>query len=405
MHRDDKRTHSGTCAAVTSTHSTAEHGSEYGQMDGDDVLAPYESDFEPVDIEDNDEPAYMLVASPSQADAASSSPSSAAPSTTTRSAPLALRIVFPSDIGGVLIGRSGRHINKLKQSTHATWHVSTGGAKDDRLVTLSGTPTTIAQAVRTLAEHIVDQTPRSSSSSSSRRSHDHPGTPSSATTAPQPDDMLTLNLLFPAKTIGQLLGPSGERLQHVRQLADVHRLHITRDPLPYTHERIVQVTATPDGLRAAAGALLQATDGLLGAAQSAATLYRPVADGLRSFLRMDAETLRDGGKGRKRSRSTTERPAQRASDDGGKRRRTCKQREMTEKMVVADAAAGWLIGRNGRRIAEVVRRSGADVRLSPRVRGMADRVVTITGAPHRVSDARRRIERTVHAFERGNTSD
>ncbi|KAJ1722100.1 hypothetical protein LPJ53_003469, partial [Coemansia erecta] len=77
----------------------------------------------------------------------------------------------------------------------------------------------------------------------------------------------------------------------------------------------------------------------------------------------------------------------------------------TKKIVVSDVVAGWLIGRNGSRIASVMRRSGADIRLSPRVRCMNDRIVTITGSSHTVRDARKRIERKVRAFEQGNASD
>ncbi|KAJ2888277.1 hypothetical protein FB639_000749 [Coemansia asiatica] len=57
---------------------------------------------------------------------------------------LSLRLVFPSEDGGVLIGKNGRHINKLKETTTATWLISSGHAFDDRIVTISGSVADIA---------------------------------------------------------------------------------------------------------------------------------------------------------------------------------------------------------------------------------------------------------------------
>ncbi|KAJ1719281.1 RNA binding protein, heterogenous nuclear RNP-K like protein, partial [Coemansia erecta] len=280
-----------------------------GPTTPDDILDSYESDFEPDAEYDDEAPSYMVVVGPEPAAIWDTRPQQPV-SSDNASAALALRIVFASDCGGVLIGKGGCHINMLKQTTSASWHITTGDVSDDRIVTVSGTPTSIAEAVGKLAEHIVDQT------SPGSKTRDLLSCPSA------PYNALTLNLLFPVKTIGHLLGPSGARISHLRSDRSIQRLHITKEPIPFTQERIVQVTGTAPGLQTAALAILQATEETLAQLQGAATLYRPVRNGLRSFLRMESKELREMG--RKRSRSTadaTDHRDRHGRDEAGKRPR------------------------------------------------------------------------------------
>ncbi|KAJ2786962.1 hypothetical protein GGI15_001123, partial [Coemansia interrupta] len=287
-------------------------------------------------------------------------------------------------------------------------------------------------AVRKLAEHIVDQTSRSN------KKRDLDSCPTAPTNA------LTLNMLFPMRATGIRMGSPGGQLNRLLHHASVLHITITKEPLPFTHERIVRVTGTPCGLQTATKAILQAAGDTLGKLQSEATLYRPVRYGLRNFLRRKWDAGREPARKRARSMAdASDRQDRRTPDDRddrddrGKRPRRMSDHsdarsassgsrpwsagsrsresgweerrhgrdDAVEKIVVSNEVAGWLIGRNGCRIAKVMRRSGADIRLSPRVMCMDDRIVTITGSPYKVKDARRLVERNIRAFESGDTSD
>ncbi|KAJ2451631.1 hypothetical protein GGI03_006852 [Coemansia sp. RSA 2337] len=52
---------------------------------------------------------------------------------------LVVRLLFPPEDGGMLIGKDGCHINKLKASTTALWSIKGNNAnQEDRVVAISG---------------------------------------------------------------------------------------------------------------------------------------------------------------------------------------------------------------------------------------------------------------------------
>ncbi|KAJ1766115.1 RNA binding protein, heterogenous nuclear RNP-K like protein [Coemansia sp. RSA 1813] len=74
--------------------------------------------------------------------------------------------------------------------------------------------------------------------------------------------------------------------------------------------------------------------------------------------------------------------------------------EKTEnKLVISDSIAGRLIGRNGCCLTSLQERSGAKITLSPRIQGMPDRVVTMTGSHEQVNKAYKLIKTTMRDFE------
>ncbi|KAJ2782344.1 RNA binding protein, heterogenous nuclear RNP-K like protein [Coemansia javaensis] len=326
-----------------------------------------------------------------------------------------LRLLFSCGDGGMLIGKGGCHIARLKESTSVSWVVTSNtSASVDRIVAIRGTPEDLAEAIRVLAEHIGEQ---------SRAGARH----------------TVLRFLFPTKSIGAILGPSGSHAERKRAELGIPWLHVHRDAIPFTQERIVEVGGSARTLSAAAAWMLRATMPALVQLQGSSTLYAPVEHGLDQLLlhercagsgdpRAGCAWLWRTGRGapdqphrqprracegssyrpraerqrprrspprsrspqsRSPARSRSPRPRAKHSRDG----------KLTEKLVVPDSVAGRLIGRNGKGLAALEERSGARIVLSPRIESIADRVATVVGRRGEVRRACRLIRDSVRSFE------
>ncbi|KAJ1965713.1 hypothetical protein GGI12_000574 [Dipsacomyces acuminosporus] len=389
---------------------------------------------------------------------------------------LTMRLLFPFEDGGALIGKDGRHITKLKESTTATWLITSNNSNyEDRVVILRGSVDSIAS----LAKHLCEQSKGAATDDNST------------------DRVLTLYFLFPFKCIGAIVGPAGAYVQKLRTEPGVRKLHIFKNTIPFTQERIVEVGATASGMKLVSAWLLRHTKSNLTLLQESSTLYKPVRDGLRQFLALDQRTGgsdpheltksagssstatsfaphrarpgdevgSSGGGGRKRSHSalgpdhpgsadgtsrslsykrprglsevsstgnassrsghgtrtgrSSDRPrssysttaassrprrhspssSHRRSDSSRHGSHHGSSKETEEKMVVPDRIAGRLIGRNGMHLLHLQDCSGAQIKLSPRIENMPDRIVTIVGRPDRVTNACRLIKDSVRTFE------
>ncbi|KAJ2852610.1 Poly(rC)-binding protein 3 [Coemansia brasiliensis] len=321
-----------------------------------------------------------------------------------------LRLIFSHEDGGVLIGKNGRHIAKLKESTKASWFISRNtedGA--DRLVVLRGSASELANAIYALAQHLSEQA-----------------------TDNRPDDksvqLPTLHFLFPIKSIGSILGPGGANIAKKRADLDINWLHIFHDAIPFTSERIVETKGTPSALKAVTAWLIQTTMPDLSILQQTAAPYCPVRNGLHKMLVQERQYASSDHRnpinrgGRKRSLSSFEpdtyRPATDSSQDRNKRPRrssdnsdersrrrmptsqsSSKHSNRKEKIVIPDTMAGRIIGRNGTHLALLREKSGARIELSPRVPSMQDRIVTISGHTKQVNDARKLVKDCIRKFE------
>ncbi|ORX73859.1 hypothetical protein DL89DRAFT_253779 [Linderina pennispora] len=244
-----------------------------------------------------------------------------------------VRLIFPHEDGGVLIGKEGRHITKLKEATKATWLITSNNSdREDRVVILRGAVDHISQ-VRTSAAwpmvlysfgvsaysvpHIAPATPiphtpnRGRQEAAVLREHHchaiHELSKHLCTEARHPTNpgSLLLRYLFPFRAIGAIVGPGGSYIEELRAKPGVQRLHIYKSTIPFTQERVVEVGATPEAMQMAAQWLVDHTKSNLTQLQESSTLYKP-------FLAMNQRTMaaeasestvgREDGN-RKRSRS------------------------------------------------------------------------------------------------------
>ncbi|KAJ2068073.1 Poly(rC)-binding protein 4 [Coemansia sp. S155-1] len=196
---------------------------------------------------------------------------------------LVVRLLFPPEDGGMLIGKDGCHINKLKASTTALWSIKGNNAnQEDRVVAISGSaegvvnpsPNFHLQAIQALTEHMDQQQRKTAALDSSR----------SATGS------LILRLLLPAGCIGFVMGPGGARVAKLRIDSKISRLHIYRDNISQADERVIEISGTKEALCHAVTLILRETGAALTAQQSIATLYRPSRNGLRRLQSGDRAT-------------------------------------------------------------------------------------------------------------------
>ncbi|KAJ2493862.1 Poly(rC)-binding protein 2 [Coemansia sp. RSA 2050] len=373
---------------------------------------------------------------------------------------LMVRLLFPPGDGGMLIGKDGCHINKLKESTTALWSIKGSNTdQEDRVVVLSGSAEGVINAIQALTEHMEQQQRLAATLGASRSA---PGS-------------LMLRLLFPAGCIGFVMGPGGARVAKLRVDSGISRLHIYRDNISQADERVIEICGARRAICQAIILMLCEMGSALATQQGIATLYRPSRSGLHRLLSGDraassSETRTDtyipsSSKDYHRNRSqsllelgeadsgriSSERPRQKrrmsdnsesdswprkrlvseASESGRRsnavhrhshtrqgsspqpKRRTSRnppvasstgkrgtsECSMEEKLVIPDSVAGRLIGRKGSYLLSLEAQSGAQISLSPRVPNMTDRIVTVVGRAGEVSAACKLIKDSVQSFE------
>ncbi|KAJ2590253.1 hypothetical protein EV177_009098, partial [Coemansia sp. RSA 1804] len=185
---------------------------------------------------------------------------------------LTARLVFHSKDGGMLIGKDGRHINMLKESTAASWSITgSTAASEDRIVAISGPTSSVVDAVHSLAEHIDKQQQRHLDRHKSSE--------------PNP---LVLRFLFPLKCIGAILGVGGSRASKLRADPEITRFHVFGDTIPFTQERIVEIGGSTSALKKATLLMLKSTESMLTYTQENSTLYQPVKNGLHQMIARDS---------------------------------------------------------------------------------------------------------------------
>ncbi|KAJ2665412.1 Poly(rC)-binding protein 3 [Coemansia sp. RSA 1200] len=244
---------------------------------------------------------------------------------------LTARLVFHSKDGGMLIGKDGRHINMLKESTAASWSITGSTAEhEDRIVAISGPTSSVVDAVHLLAEHIDKQQQQQQRYPDRHKSSE-----------PNP---LVLRFLFPLKCIGAILGVGGSRASKLRADPGITRFHVFGETIPFTQERIVEIGGSTSALKTATLLMLKSTESMLTYTQKHSTLYQPVKNGLHQMIARDSghaddvfsprtEKCRVGSKhvhpqrtaveshgrnggSKKRSRSLVKTDGSRADDDG-----------------------------------------------------------------------------------------
>ncbi|GAA5855644.1 hypothetical protein JCM9279_000743 [Rhodotorula babjevae] len=182
---------------------------------------------------------------------------------------LTLRALVSSKEAGVIIGRGGATIAQIRQDATVKAGVSkVVPGVPDRVLSIGGTVDSVAKAYSLVAQTILE--------------NPVPSPTSAATTeggaAASPSASASIRLLISHLLIGSVIGKGGSKIRQIQELASA-RMVASKEMLPQSTERIVEVTGQPEGVRIAvqeiAKCLIDDWDRSQGT-----VLYHPGAEGL-----------------------------------------------------------------------------------------------------------------------------
>ncbi|BGP28289.1 RNA binding protein, heterogenous nuclear RNP-K like protein [Rhodotorula toruloides] len=181
---------------------------------------------------------------------------------------LTLRALVSSKEAGVIIGRAGATIAQIRTDANVKAGVSkVVPGVPDRVLSIGGTVESVAKAYSLVAQTILENPVPSGSSPS--------GGDSSAVS---PSASASIRLLISHLLIGSVIGKGGSKIRQIQELAQA-RMVASKEMLPQSTERIVEVTGQPGSVRLAvqeiAKCLIEDWDRSQGT-----VLYHPGAEGL-----------------------------------------------------------------------------------------------------------------------------
>ncbi|GAA6054942.1 hypothetical protein JCM3770_004062 [Rhodotorula araucariae] len=179
---------------------------------------------------------------------------------------LTLRALVSSKEAGVIIGRGGATIAQIRQDANVKAGVSkVVPGVPDRVLSIGGTVDSVAKAYSLVAQTILENPVPSPTSPSGEA-------------AQAPSASASIRLLISHLLIGSVIGKGGSKIRQIQELASA-RMVASKEMLPQSTERIVEVTGQPDGVRLAvqeiAKCLIDDWDRSQGT-----VLYHPGAEGL-----------------------------------------------------------------------------------------------------------------------------
>ncbi|ORY90302.1 hypothetical protein BCR35DRAFT_299927 [Leucosporidium creatinivorum] len=152
---------------------------------------------------------------------------------------LTLRALVSSKEAGVIIGRGGATIATLRSESNVKAGVSKvvpGVA--DRILSVGGAIEGVAKAYSLVAQTILENPVPAPGSP------DAPAAPTSTTT--------TVRLLISHLLIGSVIGKGGAKIRQIQDVSGA-RMVASKDMLPQSTERVVEVSGSPEGIRLAVG--------------------------------------------------------------------------------------------------------------------------------------------------------
>ncbi|KAL9105792.1 MAG: hypothetical protein Q9227_009094 [Pyrenula ochraceoflavens] len=295
---------------------------------------------------------------------------------------LTLRAIVSSKEAGVIIGKAGKNVAELRDKTGVKAGVSkvvTG--VHDRVLTVTGPLQSTAKAYSIVAEGLVEGAPQMGMGGVIPNNGTHP-----------------IRLLISHNQMGTIIGRQGGKIKHIQDTSGV-RMVAQKEMLPQSTERIVEVQGTPEGIEKAVweigkcliddwqrgtGTVLynpavraQVGAGPLGGAVGASTGGSGgYGGGPRSYNRTGNGADFSDGTGYRRSNSDA------AVRGGGIPMVTEDGEEVqTQNISIPADMVGCIIGRQGSKISEIRKTSGARISIAKAPHDESgERMFTIMGS-------------------------
>ncbi|EMS24921.1 KH domain RNA-binding protein [Rhodotorula toruloides NP11] len=298
---------------------------------------------------------------------------------------LTLRALVSSKEAGVIIGRAGATIAQIRTDANVKAGVSkVVPGVPDRVLSIGGTVESVAKAYSLVAQTILENPVPSGSSPS--------GGDSSAVS---PSASASIRLLISHLLIGSVIGKGGSKIRQIQELAQA-RMVASKEMLPQSTERIVEVTGQPESVRLAVQEIAkcliedwdrsQGTGGFGGprGGQQRVGGQGAGAMGMNPFVRSNGGMQGQGGR---RQQGGGAQQGGQAGAGGPSLAGTVVGNESDpnwreQKISIPSDMVGCIIGRGGTKINEIRRMSGSRISIAKTAHDeTGERMFVISGLP------------------------
>ncbi|KAI9263226.1 hypothetical protein BDA99DRAFT_509641 [Phascolomyces articulosus] len=291
---------------------------------------------------------------------------------------LTLRALVTTKEAGVIIGKAGKNVAELRDSTG----VKAGVSKviqgvHDRVLTVSGSLEGVAKAYSLIAQTLLDN-PIS------------PATPPTSPTSPSSNNnnggvMATIRLLISHNLMGTVIGRQGAKIKHIQDTSGV-RMVASKTLLPQSTERVVEVRGTVEGVHLAISEIGQC---LIDDKERAygTILYNPTK--VDTVNQQQQQTSQQQSQSRRTSITRTGNGTDFSDYQQNSRRTSVSSQNFlnnpnvrTQHISIPSDMVGCIIGRGGSKITEIRRLSGSRISIAKVPHDESgERMFTIQGTP------------------------
>ncbi|KAI8975528.1 hypothetical protein BDF20DRAFT_879198 [Mycotypha africana] len=165
---------------------------------------------------------------------------------------LILRALVTTKEAGVIIGKGGKNVAELRETTH----VKAGVSKviqgvHDRVLSVCGTLEGVAKAYAFIARTVLENPiPGTTTSSSTTNIPNSAAATAAADINSTEQPTITLRLLISHNLMGTVIGRQGTKIKHIQDTSGA-RMTASKTLLPQSTERVVEVRGTVEALEQA----------------------------------------------------------------------------------------------------------------------------------------------------------
>ncbi|GAA5803928.1 hypothetical protein HPULCUR_009413 [Helicostylum pulchrum] len=306
---------------------------------------------------------------------------------------LTLRALVSTKEAGVIIGKGGKNVAELRESTGVKAGVSkVVQGVHDRVLTVSGTLEGVAKAysliARTMLENPISATTttnnnnnnnnNTTTSTTNNATNNTAGSPTptstTTTTTNTINPVVTLRLLISHNLMGTVIGRQGAKIKHIQDISGV-RMTASKALLPQSTERVVEVRGTVSAIQQAVAeigqCLIEDKDRAYGT-----ILYNP--------SKVTTTPTEINHNNRRSSITRTGNGSDFSSVDYNQRRSSFNNNPdvRTQHISIPSDMVGCIIGKAGTKISEIRQLSGSHISIAKVPHDESgERMFTIQGTP------------------------
>ncbi|CAG8532362.1 11245_t:CDS:2 [Racocetra fulgida] len=281
---------------------------------------------------------------------------------------LTIRALVSTKEAGVIIGKAGKNVAELRETTGVKAGVSkVVQGVHDRVLSVAGTLDGVAKAYSLIAQTLLENPVNAS--------------PTSTPITPPPNAFTSVRLLISHNLMGTIIGRQGLKIKHIQDVSGA-RMVASKEMLPQSTERVVEVQGTVDAIRVAVWeigkCLIEDNERGIGT-----VLYNPAIRVTSSYLSSRREyTVRTG------SGTDFTRPSRNGNNNEYHNRRPPHNNNYdsssirTQNISIPADMVGCIIGKGGSKISEIRRLSGSRISIAKTPHDeTGERMFTIQGTP------------------------